>query len=50
MTLGQQPYPGRTNWDVLNYVRIGGRLKAPEYCPNELYGALPFPVAQDDPP
>ncbi|XP_076304800.1 proto-oncogene tyrosine-protein kinase ROS-like [Tachypleus tridentatus] len=37
MTLGQQPYPARTNLEVLYYVRGGGRLDSPEKCPRELY-------------
>ncbi|XP_022257171.1 proto-oncogene tyrosine-protein kinase ROS-like [Limulus polyphemus] len=37
MTLGQQPYPARTNLEVLYYVRGGGRLDRPEKCPRELY-------------
>ncbi|XP_021913370.1 proto-oncogene tyrosine-protein kinase ROS isoform X3 [Zootermopsis nevadensis] len=37
MTLGQQPYPARTNLEVLHYVRNGGRLGRPNNCPEELY-------------
>ncbi|XP_070506786.1 proto-oncogene tyrosine-protein kinase ROS isoform X3 [Chironomus tepperi] len=38
MTLGQQPYPARTNIEVLQYVRSGGRLSRPnQNCPEELY-------------
>lgn len=36
MTLGQQPYQARTNWDVINYVRIGGRLSKPPDCPDDM--------------
>lgn len=36
MTLGQQPYHGQTNWDVVNYVRRKGRLSKPDACPEEL--------------
>lgn len=32
MSLGQQPYPARTNVDVLHYVRAGGRLNRPANC------------------
>jgi len=39
MTLGQQPYPARTNLEVLHYVRNGGRLGRPNNCPEELYVA-----------
>ncbi|GAB0094112.1 Tyrosine-protein kinase receptor [Sergentomyia squamirostris] len=37
MTLGQQPYPARTNVEVLQYVRDGGRLTRPADCPEDLY-------------
>jgi proto-oncogene tyrosine-protein kinase ROS len=36
MTLGQQPYPARTNLEVWNYVRAGGRLQRPPHCPDIL--------------
>lgn len=36
MTLGQQPYPARTNLEVLHYVRTGGRLGRPNNCSEEL--------------
>ncbi|KAL5011108.1 hypothetical protein ScPMuIL_013413 [Solemya velum] len=37
VTFGQQPYPARTNIEVLHFVRSGGRLDRPESCPEELY-------------
>jgi hypothetical protein len=36
LTFGQQPYPARTNVEVLQYVRNGGRLERPVNCPDEL--------------
>lgn len=36
MTLGNQPYPGRSNIEVLNFVRSGGRLDKPHNCPDDL--------------
>ena len=36
MTLGHQPYPARSNIEVLNYVRSGGRLNQPPNCPERL--------------
>ncbi|XP_072759722.1 proto-oncogene tyrosine-protein kinase ROS-like isoform X2 [Anoplolepis gracilipes] len=36
-SLGEQPYTGRTNVEVVNYVRTGGRLPMPLNCPSELY-------------
>ena len=37
LTLGQQPYPARTNLQVLHFVRAGGRLDRPPNCPDSLY-------------
>ncbi|KAK7868921.1 hypothetical protein R5R35_014230 [Gryllus longicercus] len=37
LTLGQQPYPARTNLEVLHYVRNGGRLSRPNNCPDQLH-------------
>ncbi|KAK6636659.1 hypothetical protein RUM43_010321 [Polyplax serrata] len=37
MTLGQQPYPARTNLEVLHYVRTGGRLERPNNCPEQVH-------------
>jgi len=36
LTLGHQPYPARTNTEVLQFVRSGGRLDRPDTCPNEM--------------
>lgn len=36
MTYGQQPYPARTNLEVLHYVRNGGHLHRPNYCPEDM--------------
>ncbi|XP_054720908.1 proto-oncogene tyrosine-protein kinase ROS-like [Uloborus diversus] len=40
MTLGQQPYPARSNMEVLHYVRAGGLLEKPESCPDELHQVM----------
>ncbi|KAF5278624.1 hypothetical protein FQA39_LY00666 [Lamprigera yunnana] len=37
MTLGQQPYPARTNLEVLHFVKSGGRLGKPVECPEKLH-------------
>ncbi|KAK4881780.1 hypothetical protein RN001_005099 [Aquatica leii] len=37
MTLGQQPYPARTNLEVLHFVKSGGRLGKPVDCPDKLH-------------
>ncbi|XP_046600630.1 proto-oncogene tyrosine-protein kinase ROS isoform X2 [Neodiprion lecontei] len=36
-SLGQQPYPARTNLEVLYHVRAGGRLPKPLNCPTPLH-------------
>ncbi|NWR30243.1 ROS1 kinase, partial [Tachuris rubrigastra] len=36
LTLGQQPYPGLSNTEVLHHVRSGGRLESPNSCPDGL--------------
>ncbi|KAK0161869.1 hypothetical protein PV327_008274 [Microctonus hyperodae] len=36
-SLGQQPYPARTNLEVLHHVRAGGRLPKPLNCPSGLH-------------
>ena len=36
-SLGQQPYPARTNLEVLHHVRAGGRLLKPLNCPAALH-------------
>ncbi|NWW52559.1 ROS1 kinase, partial [Pedionomus torquatus] len=36
LTLGQQPYPGFSNTEVLHHVRSGGRLETPNNCPDNL--------------
>lgn len=40
MTLGERPYPGRSNEEVIQYVRDGGRLTQPPDCPDELYALM----------
>ncbi|XP_076317469.1 proto-oncogene tyrosine-protein kinase ROS-like isoform X2 [Tachypleus tridentatus] len=37
LTLGQQPYPARTNLEVLHYVRNRGRLDRPDNCHEDLH-------------
>ncbi|KMQ88616.1 proto-oncogene tyrosine-protein kinase ros [Lasius niger] len=36
-SLGKQPYPGRNNFEVLQYVCDGGKLPKPLNCPSTLY-------------
>ncbi|XP_014362622.2 proto-oncogene tyrosine-protein kinase ROS isoform X1 [Papilio machaon] len=40
LSLGQQPYPARTNRQVLDYVRAGGTPDRPPNCPPALYELL----------
>ncbi|XP_063891749.1 proto-oncogene tyrosine-protein kinase ROS isoform X1 [Helicoverpa armigera] len=40
LSLGQQPYPARTNRQVLSYVRTGGTLDRPPNCPSAFYDLL----------
>jgi len=36
LTLGQQPYAARNNFEVLAHVKEGGRLQQPPMCPEKL--------------
>ncbi|XP_049872297.1 proto-oncogene tyrosine-protein kinase ROS isoform X2 [Pectinophora gossypiella] len=40
LSLGQQPYPARTNRQVLGYVRAGGTPDRPPNCPSVFYELL----------
>ncbi|XP_063534702.1 proto-oncogene tyrosine-protein kinase ROS [Cydia strobilella] len=40
LSLGQQPYPARTNREVLGYVRAGGTPDRPPNCPSLFYELL----------
>ncbi|KAH8264714.1 hypothetical protein KR044_002241 [Drosophila immigrans] len=40
LTLGQQPYAARNNFEVLAHVKDGGRLQPPDECPEKLYSLL----------
>ncbi|VDK54323.1 unnamed protein product [Anisakis simplex] len=37
LTLGQQPYIGKQNVQVISFVKSGGRLDKPPYCPDEIF-------------
>ncbi|XP_035178288.1 proto-oncogene tyrosine-protein kinase ROS isoform X3 [Oxyura jamaicensis] len=47
LTLGQQPYPGLSNMEVLHHVRSGGRLESPSNCPDDLCDLITRCWAQD---
>ena len=36
MSFGNQPYPGQSNQDVLQFVTGGGRLPRPDNCPRRM--------------
>lgn len=40
MTFGQQPYPARSNLEVLQLVRTGGRLDKPDNCPSDIHALM----------
>ncbi|KAM7346733.1 receptor protein-tyrosine kinase sevenless isoform 1-T5 [Cochliomyia hominivorax] len=40
LTLGQQPYAARNNFEVLNFVKEGGRLEQPDNCPDKLFALM----------
>ncbi|NXG50631.1 ROS1 kinase, partial [Psilopogon haemacephalus] len=47
LTLGQQPYPGFSNTEVVHHVRSGGRLESPNNCPDDLCDLMTRCWAQD---
>ncbi|XP_008582044.1 PREDICTED: proto-oncogene tyrosine-protein kinase ROS isoform X1 [Galeopterus variegatus] len=47
LTLGHQPYPAHSNFDVLNYVQTGGRLEPPRNCPDDLWNLMTQCWAQE---
>ncbi|KFP73343.1 Proto-oncogene tyrosine-protein kinase ROS [Acanthisitta chloris] len=47
LTLGQQPYPGFSNTEVLHHVQSGGRLESPNNCPDDLCDLLTRCWAQE---
>ncbi|NWU98975.1 ROS1 kinase, partial [Upupa epops] len=47
LTLGQQPYPGFTNTEVLHHVQSGGRLQPPNNCPDDLRNLMTGCWAQE---
>ncbi|XP_022219452.2 protein sevenless isoform X2 [Drosophila obscura] len=40
LTLGQQPYAARNNFEVLAHVKDGGRLHQPTICPDKMHSLL----------
>ncbi|KAH6928971.1 hypothetical protein HPB50_022348 [Hyalomma asiaticum] len=48
ITRGVTPYPEVDNWDIVDYLKQGRRMKQPTYCPDEMY-AIMLRCWQDDP-
>uniref|UniRef100_F1KQA4 receptor protein-tyrosine kinase n=1 Tax=Ascaris suum TaxID=6253 RepID=F1KQA4_ASCSU len=40
LTLGQQPYIGKHNVQVMSFVKGGGRPEKPPYCPDEIFNIV----------
>ncbi|VDM43053.1 unnamed protein product [Toxocara canis] len=40
LTLGQQPYIGKHNVQVMSFVKGGGRPEKPLYCPDEIFNIV----------
>ena len=39
-SLGEVPYQGLANRDVIDFVRSGERMKQPERCPDDMYSIM----------
>ncbi|KAK6108370.1 Protein tyrosine kinase family protein [Brugia pahangi] len=37
LTLGQQPFSGKNNVQVMSFVKNGGRPEKPQFCPDEIF-------------
>ncbi|KAL1436600.1 hypothetical protein MTO96_049503 [Rhipicephalus appendiculatus] len=48
ITRGVTPYPEVDNWDIVDFLKQGRRMKQPSFCPDELY-AIMLKCWQDDP-
>ncbi|OCT80310.1 proto-oncogene tyrosine-protein kinase ROS-like [Xenopus laevis] len=46
-TMGQQPYPGFSNSEVLHHVRSGQRMDSPVNCPDDVWDLIKKCWAQD---
>ncbi|KAM3717158.1 Protein roller-3 [Dirofilaria immitis] len=40
LTLGQQPFSGKNNVQVMSFVKNGGKLEKPQFCPNEIFAIV----------
>ncbi|XP_049272533.1 hepatocyte growth factor receptor [Rhipicephalus sanguineus] len=47
ITRGVTPYPEVDNWDIVDFLKQGRRMKQPSFCPDEMY-AIMLRCWQDD--
>ncbi|VBB28688.1 unnamed protein product, partial [Acanthocheilonema viteae] len=40
LTLGQQPFSGKNNVQVISFVKNGGKLEKPQFCPDEIFAIV----------
>ncbi|EJD76761.1 TK protein kinase [Loa loa] len=40
LTLGQQPFSGKNNVQVMSFVKNGGKLEKPQFCPDEIFAIV----------
>ncbi|VDK61397.1 unnamed protein product [Onchocerca ochengi] len=40
LTLGQQPFSGKNNVQVMSFVKNGGKPEKPQFCPNEIFAIV----------
>ncbi|XP_075751675.1 hepatocyte growth factor receptor isoform X2 [Rhipicephalus microplus] len=48
ITRGVTPYPEVDNWDIVDFLKQGRRMKQPSFCPDEMY-AIMLKCWHDDP-
>ncbi|XP_070395537.1 hepatocyte growth factor receptor-like [Dermacentor albipictus] len=48
ITRGVTPYPEVDNWDIVDFLKQGRRMKQPSFCPDELYDIM-LKCWQEDP-
>ncbi|XP_072145057.1 hepatocyte growth factor receptor-like [Dermacentor andersoni] len=48
ITRGVTPYPEVDNWDIVDFLKRGRRMKQPSFCPDELYDIM-LKCWQEDP-
>ncbi|KAL3222419.1 hypothetical protein MRX96_004886 [Rhipicephalus microplus] len=48
ITRGVTPYPEVDNWDIVDFLKQGRRMKQPSFCPDEMYATM-LKCWHDDP-